>query len=315
MKVSSYVTLNDIAIVYIASFDNNKSIEFVESVQPPIPLRKKWVLIVSTLFGCPIKCPICDAGSFYGGKLTKEQILEQIDFLVTQRFPDRAIPVEKFKVQFARMGEPAFNLHVIDALADLPRLYTAPGLMPCISTIAPYGAERFFYKLLDIKKSLYAGRFQLQFSIHSTDSMQRDHLIPARKWGFSQIAEYGRKFFETGDRKISLNFALAEGSELDALKLARYFDPGIFLIKITPINPTYAARRNKIESAIANGFAESSFKSIEALRNNGYEVLVSIGELAENDIGSNCGQYVTTHIRENKKLAGGYTCRREKFAE
>jgi len=71
---------DDLAKVYVASVRGNKDhlVEFVESVQPPIPRKDKWVLIVSTLFGCPVGCKMCDAGGEYNGKLTSEEILAEI---------------------------------------------------------------------------------------------------------------------------------------------------------------------------------------------------------------------------------------------
>ncbi|MCG3217917.1 MAG: radical SAM protein, partial [Candidatus Heimdallarchaeota archaeon] len=94
----------EVAYVYVGEFDNEKMVEFVESVQPPIPREEKWVLIVSTLFGCPVGCKMCDAGGEYKGKLTTEEILAEIDYMVRKRFPDGNIPIPKFKIQFARMG-------------------------------------------------------------------------------------------------------------------------------------------------------------------------------------------------------------------
>ncbi|MHA1345807.1 MAG: hypothetical protein ACTSO3_05390 [Candidatus Heimdallarchaeaceae archaeon] len=38
----------DLAILYIAK-QNGKIVEFVESLQPPIPREKKWVLVISTM--------------------------------------------------------------------------------------------------------------------------------------------------------------------------------------------------------------------------------------------------------------------------
>ena len=69
MKITAKAGKEDIATVFIAEMDNGKLIEFVESVQPPIPREKKWVLIVSILYGCPIGCRFCDAGEYYMGKL------------------------------------------------------------------------------------------------------------------------------------------------------------------------------------------------------------------------------------------------------
>ena len=86
--------------------------------------------------------------------------MRQIDYMVDEWFPGRHIPSEKFKIQFARMGEPAFNMAVLYALEALPMRYDAPGLMPSISTIAPQSCDAFFDGLIDVKNRLYSeGRF------------------------------------------------------------------------------------------------------------------------------------------------------------
>ncbi len=305
MKVIARTGREDIAIVYIAELEDGKLIEFVESVQPPIPREKKWVIIVSSLYGCPVGCPMCDAGEYYRGKLSRDDIIAQIDYLVGRRFPDRKVPVGKFKIQFARMGEPAFNQHVLDVLQELPELYDAPGLLPTISTIAPRGSEKFFERLLHIKQRLYRERFQLQFSIHTTDARLRDWMIPAKKWSLGKIAEYGGEFYRKGERKITLNFALAEGMPVDGDLLLRHFDPDIFLVKITPVNPTYSARKHGISSQVIPDMER--YEIVETLRAAGYEVILSIGELAENHIGSNCGQHITNYLNKREAVHGGYT--------
>ncbi len=305
MKIIGRTGREDIAMVYLAEMENGLHTEFVESVQPPIPRNEKWVLIVSTLYGCPVHCKICDAGGSYKGRLSAEEIIEQIDFLVKNRFPDRVIPVNKFKIQFARIGEPAFNSNVIEVLKRLPSLYKAPGLMVCVSTIAPAGTERFFEDVMQIKRKYYNGRFQLQFSIHTTDDKLRDWFIPAKKWNFKQIAQYGEEFYQDGDRKIALNFALAENMPVDADVLLKYFSTEKFIIKITPVNPTITALTNKIESYIKT--ENENYEIIESLKCAGYEVILSIGELEENKIGSNCGQYITHYLNSRKNITQGYT--------
>lgn len=291
MKVIARTGTEDVAVVYIADMGGGRRIEFVESVQPPIPREEKWVLIISTLFGCPVRCRFCDAGSHYRGRVQARDMIGQIDYVVARRYPDHRVPAGKFKIQFARMGEPAFNEEVIDVLAALPDRYDAPGLMPAVSTIAPDGTDRFFERLLAVKKKRYGGRFQLQFSIHTTDGKMRDWLVPARKWPFERIAAYGERFHEPGGRKVALNFALAEGMPVDAATLRRHFSPDIFLVKLTPVNPTFQAERHGVVSHIKPGGEPCTV--VDALREAGYEVIVSIGELAENRIGSNCGQYVS----------------------
>lgn len=309
MKILSKVGNEEIATVYIADMGDGKLIEFVESLQPPIPREKKWVLIISTLFGCPVGCRMCDAGNDYKGKLSEDNMFAQIDFLVHKRFPDGNIPVEKFKIQFARMGEPAFNRHVPGMLEKLPQRYNAPGLMPTLSTIAPEGTDGFFEALLAIKKARYTqGHFLLQFSIHSTDEKIRDWLIPVRKWNLTKIANYGEKFYEPGDRKITLNFALGKNIPINPEVLSTFFNPDKFLIKITPINPTYRMAQNKLISYInPNGYEKDCSQLLEELRLWGYEVILSIGELEENNIGSNCGQLVTRYLKEKEYIRDAYT--------
>jgi 23S rRNA (adenine2503-C2)-methyltransferase len=200
------------------------------------------------------------------------------------------VPTPKLKVQFARMGDPAFNDAVLEVLRRLPTELSAPGLMPCISTIAPEGREHFFAELLVIKRQLYGGgRFQMQFSLHTSSEEARRILIPAPTWSFARIAEYGRLFFEPGERKVALNFAPAVGWPLDPDRLARTFSPTAFLIKLTPINPTFAAARAGLVGLLRAGERGSCEELADRFRRAGFETLLSIGDLDENRIGSNCG--------------------------
>ncbi len=308
IKVHASAGKEDIAMVYIVETSSGNLVECVESVQPPLPREKKWVVLVSTMFGCPIRCIMCDAGGYYHGKPTRDEILAQIDFLVEKRFPDGDIPCEQFKIQFARMGEPSLNNAVLDVLQELSQRYKAPGLMPSISTVAPAGTERFFERLLEIKQEYYSGgHFQFQVSLHTTDTRLRDTFIPVKKWSFEQIAKYGERFYAVADRKITLNFALAQGMPVDPAVLLKFFDSDKFLIKITPLNPTYRARENELTSYINPFDAEREYKINQMLQESGYQVLLSIGEREENLIGSNCGQYLRRHLAAEAQIEDGYT--------
>lgn len=305
LRVVAKTKNSDIATVYVAQSSSNKYIEFVESIQPPFTLEEKWVLIISTLYGCPVNCPMCDAGGFYQGKLSAEEILAQVDYLVAQKFPDKKIPCKKFKIQFARMGEPTLNPAVLEVLEQLPQRYQVQRLLPSVSTVAPVSAENFLNKLCDLKNKLFAqGNFQMQFSIHTTDENLRDQIIPTKKWSFAQIGHYGKNFYQTGDQKITLNFALSKNNPINPLVLKKYFDPEVFIIKITPINPTISALKNNLQSYFVTGeHSEDNNQLLAQLRNEGYQVILSIGELEENKIGSNCGQYVRGFIMSQNSEA------------
>jgi 23S rRNA (adenine2503-C2)-methyltransferase len=304
MKIIKKTADSSLATVYIAESASGQWVEFVESTQPPLTRNEKWVLVISTLFGCPVDCKFCDAGGNYKGKLSYVELLFQVDYLIRDRFPDLHVPSEKFKIQFARMGEPSFNNAVLKVLRDLPGLYDIPGFIPSLSTIAPKGTQAFFNELLAIKKELYAKTFQLQFSIHSTKKAQRDHLIPVRKWEFQEIASYGKQFFDPGGRKITLNFALAQNTVLDPAVLRKHFTPDLFIIKLTPVNPTFKAAKNKLHSLITEEHPGTDLREkLEAL---GYEVILSIGEWEENRIGSNCGQYIEACRKSTEILDKAY---------
>lgn len=292
-SVEAFGNSEDIARVYVAELEDGSLIEFADALQPPKKREEKWVLIVSTLKGCPYNCPICDAGGNYRGKLSFDEILGQINFLIHRHYPDGTVPVKKFKIQFARMGDPALNDEVLRVLEQLPLLYKAPGLIPCISTIAPSGRDGFFNRLLEIKNELYAnGLFQMQFSLHTSSEEARSGLISGRTWTFDQIAEYGSRFKKPNDRKITLNFAPVKGLPLEPEELQEYFSPAVFIIKLTPVNPTFNARQNNLIGLIDPIDNKHNEIVAQRFQDCGYETILSIGELSENQIGSNCGMLV-----------------------
>jgi len=291
----------ELAEVYVAQLrdDPQTLVEFVDSIDPRFPREEKWVITVSTQFGCAMRCAMCDSADYYAGNLTADEILSEIDYVVRKRMPSGVIPVEKFKIQFARMGEPALNPAVLEVLERLPDVYRAPGLIPCMASIAPRAAADWFERLLAIKQRLYGGgHFQLQFSINSTDPVVRKRLMPASKWSFEQIAEYGRRWYTPGDRRISLNFVLAEGIPVDPDIAASLYDPETFLIKVTPLNPTDSARRNELVPTLLPSDPNAADELAERFEALGFDCIVSIGAEEEIRIGSNCGQAVARWRRE-----------------
>ena len=300
MKLITSTGKEELAIIYIAQAAGGNYVEFVESLQPPKTREDKWILTVSTLYGCPVDCLICDAGPYYLGRISKEGIFWQLDHMISKRYPDSNIPVKQLKVHFTRMGEPAFNFAVLDVIREFDLYFKAPGFMPSISSIAPQGSEKFFEELLELKNEKFnKGNFQLQFSIHTTNESKRNDLIPVKKWSFERIADYGDRFHKKGDRKITLSFAPAIENEIEPEILHRYFDPENFLIKLTPLNLTNSTLKNNFNSVISplggGEIHELSDKFIEL----GYEVILSIGDYEENKIGSTCGQNILTNYKDS----------------
>lgn len=288
MKVVMEKKVEDLVTVYAAEYrgDENHLLEFVDSLTGSRDIMEKWVLVVSSQFGCPVGCLMCDTKGHYFGNPTVEELISQVDFMVRKRFPNGHVPTDKFKVQFARMGEPALNPNVITAIKEIRDRYDAPGLMPCVSTTAPEGTDDFFDQLLSLNHEIFKGHFQLQFSVHSTDEDRRSEIIPIKKWDLKKISEYGEKF-HMGGRKVSLNFAMALENELDPEVISTIFSPDIFMIKMTPVNPTEQAIRNDL---VREDLVEEDLHQIQELRELGFDVVLSVGDPRENQVGSNCGQ-------------------------
>lgn len=304
MKVLAKSGNPDIATVYVAKTENNKYLEFVESVQPPLTKEEKWVLIISTLYGCPVKCKFCDSGGFFKGRVSTEDMIAQVNTMLLDKFDSLTPNTKKFKIQFARMGEPAYNDNVLEVLSILGKRYKEINFLPSLSTIAPSKREIFLYDLLKQKKELFPTNFQMQFSIHSTDNKQRQELIPVDKWSFKKMNDYGKKFFDEGGKKLTLNFAAALNNIIEPEVIAENFDSDIFLIKLTPVNPTYRSIQNSI--LLPDDYENYLNKIAEKFHSYGFETIISIGELEENNIGSNCGQHLLNYLNQKEIEVAGY---------
>ena len=307
MKILERREIPGLAGLYLAELpgEGMRMIEFVDTVEPGVDKRDKWVLMISTQFGCAMGCRMCDAGAMgFHGNLTAAEMLAQVRRVISDNpgLDPRAHP--KLKIHFARMGEPALNPAVLEALRLLPAEMPFPGLMPSLSTVAPKTpeAEAFLERLIAVKDEHYrGGRFQLQFSVHATDPALRGKIVPVPVWSLEEIAAYGKRFFRRGDRKLTLNFALPEGERLDAGELRRVFDPELFLIKVTPVNPTYSAGKTGSAYVWDNppaGLTEDSL----ALEKAGFTVILSPSAPEEIEAETSCGQLWASRLK--KRAAG-----------
>jgi 23S rRNA (adenine2503-C2)-methyltransferase len=282
--------------------DDRSLVEFVDGLDTRFPRREKWIINVSTQFGCPIACSFCDAGHAFHGSLTAGEMLWQVR-QVLLRHPGLELECGKLKVHFARMGEPAFNGAVLETLRALPRLIPSKNLWACVPTACPKNREEWFEGLLEVKEELYRGRFQLQLSLNTTDMEYRRTLMPVDLHGMEWMADYVARFFKPGDRRPVLNFALADGVPFDAGVIKRHFNPETAAVKLTPLNPTAKGNEGGMRTAMsleARTAAEVEAE-VQNLEDAGFIVILSAGDGREDEIGSNCGQSVR-RMREQPQL-------------
>ena len=91
---------------------------------------------------------------------------------------------------------------------------------------------------------------------------------------------------------MTLNFATPAGFPLDPSSLLENFSPEHFVVKLTPVNPTSSVVERGLTSRIDPLREESARTLVERFQSAGYTTILSIGELEENRIGSNCGMFV-----------------------
>jgi 23S rRNA (adenine2503-C2)-methyltransferase len=260
-----------------------------------VDLRKKWVATISTQKGCPMKCKFCDCPKYgFHGNASLDDLCHEIITLISG---ESTTETDRFNVHFARMGEPSFNLNVLDfAQYHLRKIVsdriTAKTIHPVVSTMLPKNnpqLENFILKWCYIKNEIYHGEAGLQFSINSTDDEQRNDQFNGMSLSLAEISELASRLPMPVGRKYTLNFAVTANTILDAKKLSRLFDKEKFIVKITPIHKT--------KSAVENGFdATTSYDDYDVYRQferplvaEGWDVIVFVPSKEEDGDRITCG--------------------------
>ncbi len=306
MKVVETRSLGPLGRLYLADLggERERLIEFVDTIEPGVPKARKWVLMLSTQVGCVIGCRMCDGGAMgWRGNLTAAEIVAQVRRVVRDNPELDARRHPKFKVHFARLGEPTLNPATPQALERLAAEWGGPGLTASISTVAPDAptAAARLEEMREVKDRLYGGgRFQLQFSAHSTDESVRRRVMRARPWSLERVADFGRRWWRPGDRKITLNFALAPDQPLDPQAAAGIFDTERFLVKITPVNPTRAAEASGAARLWMKPPADVA-SAAAGLRARGFTVILSPSAREEVEAATSCGQLWSRALRDEAR--------------
>ena len=252
-----------------------------------MPLSEKWVVTLSTQYGCVMKCTFCDVPKVpWKGNVGKGDLRKQL-YSALRMFPNVGY-TERLNIHFARMGEPIFNLAVFEFSRWLRQnkqeIYDALGLRievihPVLTTSLPKKLKDLRNRLIEwgqIKNGCFNGQAGLQLSINSTNEAQREEMFAGQSLSLAEISKIVRDMPEPLSRKYCLNFALATGYEVDAKKLAGLFDPDHWMVKITPIHNNNACRENGIETKDGYGAWEPYEKAEEELKKAGFDVLVFV---------------------------------------
>lgn len=264
----------------------------------PMSLTEKWVITISTQYGCSMNCKFCDVPKVGAGRnATLNDLCDQI--LTAIRQHPEVKHTKRLNIHFARMGEPTWNRTVLTCgkyLRNLTSLHLGDSLVhPVISTMLPKANKDLCAFLSDwvyIKNEIYNGDAGLQFSINSTDDAQRDYLFSGNSLPLEEIAKIGRELPMPKGRKYALNFALADDSIIDGKRLRELFDPDKFMCKITPLHRTASCEQNGI--ATTDGYELfTPYRTVEEdLKANGFDVIVFVPSYDEDNGLITCGNAI-----------------------
>lgn len=272
-----------------------------------MPLEEKWVITISSQYGCSMMCKFCDVHKVGKGlNATLNDLTNQL--IEGLKLHPEIGATKRLNLHYARMGEPTFNFDVIEHANKLHKIakpYIGNSLIhPVISTMLPKANKRlieFLNEWCYIKNYIYRGDAGLQFSINSTDDNQRNEMFSGNSLPLNDIAEIGRLLPDPKGRKYALNFALADNYIVDAEKLAMLFNPNKFMVKITPLHKTQSCDDNGIITTDGYESFTPYQKAETDLKNVGFDVLVFIPSIDEDEGRITCGNAILSGTMPNVK--------------
>lgn len=268
-----------------------------------MPLSEKWVITISTQYGCRMKCTFCDVPNVkWRGNATiadlKAQLYNAIGLFPSVRY------TERLNLHYARMGEPIFNEAVFEfsrwMIANKKTIADETGLRievlhPVLTTSLPKAYTKLEERIMEwcrIKNDLYNGQAGFQFSINSTDETQRTEMYQGMQLNIEDFARIAERMPDPVSRKYCLNFAYSTDFIIDAEKVRRLFDPEKFMCKITPIHNNTACRTNGIET-VGGYDSWHPYRQPEVdLKAAGFDVLVFVPSIDEEDGLVTCGNVI-----------------------
>jgi 23S rRNA (adenine2503-C2)-methyltransferase len=269
-----------------------------------MPLEEKWVITISTQYGCSMNCKFCDVPKVGIGKnATINDLSSQIK---NGLWVGGAKTTKRLNIHYARMGEPTFNFNVIEYTKrqlrqDVQGVIGNVLIHPVVSTMLPVHNHKLYEFLndwCDVKNDLFRGDAGLQLSINSTSEQERQEMFSGNSLKWDNLKEISDMLPIPKGRKYALNFALA-GYEIDSKKLKNTFPPEKFMCKITPMHETNQCKQNDIHTK--NGYINyESYLPIENnLKSVGFDVLVFIPSIEEDESRITCGNAILSDLKEN----------------
>jgi len=258
-----------------------------------LPLEEKWVVTISSQYGCSMGCRFCDVPKVGPGRnASLGDMLGQVRAAVALH--PEVVSTSRLNVHFARMGEPTWNMNVLAAGLALRDMIDGFRVHPVVSTMMPQvnkTLQDFLSAWMTLKNNHYDGEAGLQLSINTTDEAARERQFGGSAHRLGRIAEIMAALPAPRGRKVALNFALTD-DPIDAELLAYLFPPDRFMCKLTPIHETAASEEHGIRTDGGYDCFAPYQPVEESLKAAGFDVLVFVPSREEDDGLITCGNAV-----------------------
>lgn len=259
-----------------------------------VSIEDKWLIAISTQYGCPQKCKFCLVPSLpFRGNLSRDDMWEQLEFVFAQK--PEVTTCKKIKVGFARMGEPQYNwMNILQVMREMKNYKEGFNFLPCYNTILPKviingksPIEVLKEEVMSVKDYL-DGFLHIQISTNSTNENQRRDLFGGAD--VVTIDEMKREFnnIKNNNRLITLNFICGDKWEINP-EILYGLNPSVFCIKLTPLNINPATVKNKLEDAIKWNW-DNMYKIKDKLSTYGLTTIIDVAAMCELDLC--CGNLV-----------------------
>lgn len=257
---------------------------------------ERTVICCSVMSGCPVGCVFCGTGSKFIRNLYANEIVEQIETVLSDKnlLQDINKKCKKLQFMFMSMGEPMLNWEEVEkAIRILNSKFDNAQLL--LSTIG-CDNDDVFSKIISVSKEI--DKIGLQFSIHKSNDEDRNKLIPFhKKMNLEKIRDAGIIWWRETNRKPFLNYCIDGSNNTDNnfKELTNLFSPIIF-------NFTFSVVCSKDEN-----MKDASFRNLNVIKDfqnrflqKGYNVRM-FDPAGQDDIGGGCGQlwYVQNWLKSH----------------
>ena len=272
LKVSKIAeSPNDGTKKYLFELQDNN---FVESVY--MQEGDRVTLCVSTMVGCPVRCPYCATGMMgFSRHLTVSEIVAQYSYINAKE----DVPITN--IVYMGMGEPFLNY---DNVIESANIFNAPS-----------GAEISARKITistcgivpAINRYIKEGhKFKLAVSLNASNDDQRNIMVPVNvKYSLNMLIPSIKRYTETTGQRVTFEYILVDDfndSNMDAQRLKALLGTFPCKLNVIPYNEnTHCAFKAPSEKGL-NRFIKKLYNApftVTVRRSKGLDIAAACGQL------------------------------------